>query len=46
MGNLQLIIDGAASEAQWDAFAEAWHGRVGAVLTDDALFAVEPVASG
>lgn len=43
MGNLQRILDGTASEAERKAFADAWHGRVRAVLTDDDLFSVETV---
>ena len=43
MGNLRRILDGSASEDQRAAFAEAWHGRVQQVLTDDSLFAVRTV---
>lgn len=41
MGNLKRIVDGTATDKQRDAFAEAWHGRVQAVLSDDSLFTVE-----
>jgi len=43
IGTLQRILDGSASEKQRDAFADAWHGRVQVVLTDDTLFTVEEV---
>jgi hypothetical protein len=43
IGNLQTILDGSASEAQREAFNQAWHGRVQAVLSDDSLFTVETV---
>ncbi|MEF8881135.1 MAG: hypothetical protein V5A34_01255 [Halapricum sp.] len=43
MGNLQKILDGTASEDERDAFADAWHGRVQVVLTDDSLFSVRSV---
>lgn len=43
IGNLQQILDGSASDDQRDAFTEAWHGRVQAVLSDDSLFGVEAV---
>jgi hypothetical protein len=38
---LPKLIDGTATSSEREAFAEAWHGRVRAVLTDDDLFAVE-----
>ena len=37
---LPKLIDGTASDEQRAAFAEAWHGRVERVLTDDDLFTV------
>jgi hypothetical protein len=43
IGHLQRILDGTASEEQRSAFAEAWHGRVRAVLSDDSLFTVDRV---
>jgi hypothetical protein len=43
MGNLRRILDGSASDDQREAFAEAWHGRVQAVLADDSLFTVRTV---
>jgi hypothetical protein len=43
IGNLQGILDGSASEEQRAAFAEAWHRRVQAVLSDDSLFTIETV---
>lgn len=43
LGNLQQIIDGTASEEDRELFAEVWHGRVQAVLSDDALFTVTTV---
>ena len=43
MGNLQRIVEGSASDEEREAFAEAWHGRVRAVLTDDDLFTVHTV---
>ncbi|WP_336328630.1 hypothetical protein [Halovenus sp. HT40] len=43
LGNLQQIIDGTASEEDRELFAEAWHGRVRAVLSDDSLFTVTNV---
>jgi hypothetical protein len=46
MGNLQVILDGSASKEQRAAFAEAWHGRVQAVLRDDGLFTVDTVDEG
>lgn len=41
MGNLQEILAGSATDEMRDAFAEAWHGRVQTVLSDDSLFSVE-----
>ena len=38
---LQQVIDGTASPAEREAFADAWHGRVDRVLTDDDLFTVD-----
>jgi hypothetical protein len=43
LGNLQQIIDGTASEEDRELFAEAWHGRVQTVLSDDSLFTVTTV---
>ena len=43
MGYLQQILGGSASDDQREAFAEAWHGRVRAVLSDDSLFTVESI---
>jgi hypothetical protein len=43
MGALQQILDGSATAEQRDAFEDAWHGRVQAVLSDDSLFTVEAV---
>jgi hypothetical protein len=43
LGNLQGIIDGTASEDDRELFAEAWHGRVRAVLSKDSLFTVTVV---
>ena len=40
LGRLQQIIEGSASEDDREAFAEAWHGRVKRVLSDDSLFTV------
>jgi len=37
---LRKLIDGTATDEERAAFADAWHGRVRAVLTDDGLFAV------
>ncbi len=38
---LQKLLDETATVAEREAFSEAWHGRVGTVLTDDDLFTVE-----
>jgi hypothetical protein len=43
VGHLQGILDGSTSDEQRAAFAEAWHRRVQAVLSDDSLFTVETV---
>lgn len=43
LGNLQGLIDGTASEEDRERFAEVWHGRVRAVLSDDSLFTVTTV---
>ncbi|ELY93647.1 MULTISPECIES: FmdE family protein [Natrialba] len=43
VGNLQTILAGSASDEQRKAFAEDWHRRVQAVLSDDSLFTVETV---
>ncbi|WP_435119941.1 hypothetical protein [Halolamina sp. C58] len=43
IGNLQLILDESASDQQREAFADAWHGRVQIVLSDDSLFTVDAV---
>jgi len=40
---LPKLIDGTASDEERSAFAEAWHGRVETVLTDDALFSVASI---
>jgi hypothetical protein len=40
IGHLQKIIDGDATQEERQLFAEAWHGRVRAVLSDDELFTV------
>lgn len=42
-GPLQRIIDGTASEEDRELFAEAWHGRVQKVRSDDSLFSVTSV---
>jgi len=41
IGNLQQILEGSASDDQREAFADAWHRPVQAVLTDDSLFTVD-----
>lgn len=41
--NLPKLIDGSATDEERAAFADAWHGRVQAVLTDDEPFTVERV---
>ncbi|MFB6112778.1 MAG: hypothetical protein ABEJ58_01590 [Halodesulfurarchaeum sp.] len=41
--NLEEIIDGTANEEDREFFAEAWHGRVRTVLSDDSLFTVTTV---
>jgi len=43
VGNLPAILDGSASDQEREAFADAWHRRVQAVLSDDSLFTVETV---
>jgi len=43
MGNLRRILEGTASDDQREAFAEAWHGRVRRVLSEDSLFTVRTV---
>lgn len=43
LGDLQQIIDGTASEENRELFAEVWHGRVQAVLSDNYLFTVTTV---
>lgn len=40
---LGKLIDGTATNEERAAFAEAWHGRVQTILTDDDLFTVTPV---
>jgi hypothetical protein len=40
IGNLGDLAEGTATADQRAAFAEAWHGRVRAVLEDDGLFSV------
>lgn len=37
---LSKLIDGTATDEERAAFADAWHGRVQTVLTDDDLFTV------
>ncbi|WP_458209205.1 FmdE family protein [Haladaptatus sp. NG-SE-30] len=39
--SLPKLIDGTATDEERAAFAEAWNGRVGAVLTDDSMFSFE-----
>jgi len=39
--NLPKLIEGTATDEERAAFADAWHGRVQAVLTDDDPFTVE-----
>lgn len=41
---LESLIDGTATDEERATFAEAWHGRVSTVLTDDDLFTVTEVA--
>ncbi|MFT4882611.1 MAG: hypothetical protein ACI8U4_000105 [Natronomonas sp.] len=43
LGNLQRLIEEQASDGEREAFAEAWHGRVRSVLSDDSLFSVTAV---
>jgi hypothetical protein len=43
LGTLQQVLEGTASEDDRELFAEAWHGRVQAVLSKDSLFAVTPI---
>ncbi|WP_434522085.1 hypothetical protein [Halorubrum sp. AS12] len=43
VNNLRRIVEGTASEADRELFAEVWHGRVQAVLSDDSLFEVKAV---
>jgi hypothetical protein len=43
LANLQQIIDGTASEEERELFAEVWHGRVQAVLSEDSLFTVTTI---
>lgn len=38
--HLEKLIEGTATAEERSAFAEAWHGRVQTVLTDDSLFTV------
>lgn len=40
---LRKLIDGTATDEERAAFAEAWHGRVQTVLTNDNLFTVTHV---
>jgi formylmethanofuran dehydrogenase subunit E len=42
---LRPLVEGEATPEERAAFAEAWHGRVHAVLTDDSLFDVAPCSS-
>ncbi|QLG47601.1 hypothetical protein [Natrinema halophilum] len=44
IGNLRAILEGTATDDQRNAFADAWHDRVRAVLADDDLFSVVPIA--
>ncbi|EMA56084.1 hypothetical protein [Halococcus thailandensis] len=37
---LDGMVDGTATADEREAFAEAWHGRVKRILTDDSLFTV------
>jgi formylmethanofuran dehydrogenase subunit E len=41
--NLKKLIDGTATDEERTVFAEAWHGRVRRVLTDDDLFTITQV---
>lgn len=41
--SLPALVEGTATDAEREAFAEAWHGRVHEILTDDELFTVESV---
>ncbi|WP_353634198.1 hypothetical protein ABSL23_14125 [Halobacterium sp. NMX12-1] len=43
LGTLQQIIEGTASEAERELFADVWHGRVQSVLSDDSLFTVATI---
>ncbi len=43
MGNLPLILEGKASDDEREAFYQAWHRRVQAVLSDESLFTVKSV---
>jgi len=40
---LPKLVDGSATSQERDAFANAWHGRVQAVLDDEDLFTIERV---
>lgn len=40
---LGKLVDGTATDEERAAFAEAWHGRVRAVLADDDLFTVKRI---
>ncbi|MCU4716944.1 hypothetical protein [Halapricum hydrolyticum] len=46
IGHLQRILDGTATADDREAFADAWHGRVRAVLADDDLFSVHSLDTG
>jgi len=43
VGHLTAIVEGTATDEQREAFAEAWHGRVRAVLADEALVSVDGI---
>lgn len=42
--NLPELIEGTATTEEREAFSEAWHGRVGRVLTDDDFFTIQDQA--
>jgi hypothetical protein len=45
LGYLQQIIEDTATKEERELFAEAWHGRVKNVLSDDSLFTVTATES-
>lgn len=45
LNNLQRIIDNKADDEDRAAFAEAWHGRVRAVLSGESLFSLNTVST-